>query len=105
MISNALFGLHSSGRRWCERLADSLREMSFTPCKVEPDIWMRRKGDLYEYFGSSVDNLANAAKNPKEIVGELQNKHKFNLKGTGPITFHLGCDFNRNDDGAVPKIH
>ena len=41
---------------------------------------MRNKGDLYEYNGSYVDDLAIAAKDPKEIIEELQNKHNFKLK-------------------------
>ena len=31
------------------------------------------------------------------------DKCKFKLKGTGPITFHLGCDFAHDEDG-VPCI-
>jgi hypothetical protein len=40
-------------------------------------------------------------KNPKEFTDILENKHKFKLKGTRPITFHLGMDFTRNDDGIL----
>jgi hypothetical protein len=29
------------------------------------------------------------------------DKHKFKLKGTGPITYHLGCDFFRNSNGVM----
>jgi hypothetical protein len=29
------------------------------------------------------------------------DKHKFKLKGTGPTTYHLGCDFFRNKDGVM----
>ena len=39
--------------------------------------------------------------NPIEIIGELQNKHNFKLKGTRPMTFCFGCDFYRNDDGVL----
>ena len=31
----------------------------------------------------------------------LTNKYKFKVKGTGPISFHLGCDFTRDDDGVL----
>ena len=27
--------------------------------------------------------------------------YKFKLKGVGPITFHLGCDFGRDPDGTM----
>jgi len=45
IISKALCGLHSSGLRWSERLADVLREMGYFTSKCEKDIWMRNKGD------------------------------------------------------------
>ena len=38
---------------------------------------------------------------PKEFVNTLQTKYKFKLKGTGPITFHLGMDFYRDEDGTL----
>jgi hypothetical protein len=40
-------------------------------------------------------------KNHKEFTDVLENKHKFKLKGTGLITFHLGMDFTRDDDGTL----
>jgi hypothetical protein len=40
-------------------------------------------------------------KNPKEFNDILETKHKFKLKGTGPITFHLGMDFTRDDDNTL----
>jgi hypothetical protein len=40
-------------------------------------------------------------KNPKEFPDILVNKHMFKLKGTGPITFHLGMDFTRDDNGTL----
>jgi hypothetical protein len=49
---------------------------------------MRKNGNLYEYIGSYVDDLAIAAQDPKRISDELQNRYNFKLKGTGPITFH-----------------
>ena len=63
--------------------------MGFTPSKAEPDIWLRRSDDKYEYIAVYVDDLAIAARDPKQIVETLMEKYKFKLKGTGPISFHL----------------
>jgi hypothetical protein len=101
VIFKALYGLRSSGLRWHERFADCLRDMGFEPFKAEPDIWMRPNGDVYEYIGVYVDDLAIVAKNPQDIVDILENKCHFKLKGTGPITFHLGMDFFRDKDGVL----
>jgi hypothetical protein len=34
-------------------------------------------------------------------VDVLEKKHKFKLKGTGTIAFHLGCDFFCDDEGIL----
>ena len=101
MDVSALYSLRSSGLIWHGRLADCLRDVGFYPCKAEPDIWMREKNSLYEYIAVYVDDLAIAAKDPKEITDALTTKHKFKLKGTGPIKYHLGCDFFRDEDGTL----
>ena len=101
VISKALYGLRSSGLRWHEKLAIILKKIGFFPCKSEPDIWMRRSQDLYEYIAVYVDDLAICARNPKEITDILENVHNFKLKGTGPIKYHLGCDFFRDSVGVL----
>jgi Reverse transcriptase (RNA-dependent DNA polymerase) len=62
---------------------------------------MRKKNNQYEYIAVYVDDLAIAMKNPKEFTDVLENKHKFKLKGTRPIAFHLGMNFTRDDDGML----
>ena len=101
IVRKALYGLRSSGARWHDKLADCLRELGFFPCKAEPDIWMRRSGEIYEYVAVYVDDLAFALRNPQEFVDILMSKYKFKLKGTGPIAFHLGMDIYRDDDGIL----
>ena len=101
VIHKELYGLRSSNLQWHEILAGCLRDMGFFPCKVEPDIWMREKGSLYEYIDVYVDDLAISAKNPKEITVNLMKKHDFKLKGTGPIKYHLGCDLFRDETGTL----
>jgi hypothetical protein len=42
----------------------------------------------------------------QEFVDVLKKKHKFKLKGTGTLAFHIVCDFFRDDEGIlcmVPK--
>jgi hypothetical protein len=39
------------------------------------------------------------------IASILINKYKFKLKGSaGPISFHLGCDFERDEDGNLCMV-
>jgi Reverse transcriptase (RNA-dependent DNA polymerase) len=99
IIIRALYGLKSSGLQWHERLSDVLRAMGFFPSLAEPDIWMRKVDDHYEYIAVYVDDLLIASKNPKEIVDALTNEYKFKLKGSAPVSFHLGCDWFHDEDG------
>jgi hypothetical protein len=93
IIVKALYGLCTSGLRWHERFADCLRNEGFSPCKAEPDIWMRLNGDLYEYVATYVDDLCLGMLDPKSFTDTLQKKYNFKLKGTGPIDFHLGQSY------------
>ena len=102
IVVKALYGLKSSGQQWHDRLHDCLIELGFTPSKAEPDIWMKRNGDLYEYIAVYVDDLALAMKDPQSLVDALTSEpYKFKLKGTGPVSFHLGMDFEREEDGVL----
>ena len=116
MIVAAVYGLKSSGKRWHDCLADVMRDMGFTPCQAEPDIWMRecrpdgsiasekdtsRDGHYYEYVAVYTDDLTIASKNPKRITDAFENVYKFKLKGTGPLSFLLGCDYFRDATGTL----
>ena len=103
IIKKALYGLRSSGKQWHERFANCLRDEGFTPCKTEPDVWIWPDKDqsCYEMVAVYVDDLALGMKDPEAFLSVLTNKYKFKLKGLGPISFHLGCDFNRDQDGTL----
>jgi hypothetical protein len=101
LIIKALYGLKSSGARWHERFADILRQVGFVECKAEPDIWMRDKGDHYEYIAVYVDDLMILSKDPQGIVDIFEKDYSFTVKGTGPVDYHLGCDFFRDKDGTL----
>ena len=75
--------------------------MQFVPSKAEDNIWMRDKGDHYEYISVYVDDLAIASRHAMGIIEELEKGQGFKLKGTGPITYHLGCDYKRDKDGTL----
>ena len=103
VIHKALYGLRSSGYQWHERFADCLREMEFVPTKAEPDIWMKKSDDgtHYEYVAVYVDDLAMAMDDPKEFATYLEKHYGFKLKGTGPISFHLGMNLHRDEEGTL----
>ena len=75
--------------------------MGFRTSKADSDIWMRRNKDVYEYIAVYVDDLCIVAIEPKVIIDLLMEKYKYRLKGSGPIEFHLGCDYFRDSDGIL----
>jgi hypothetical protein len=102
IIQKAQYGLKTSGKCWHDKMHDTLRDMGFTPSKVEEDIWMRDMGDHYEYLAVYVDDVMIASRNPKAITDALtSNPINFKLKGTGPVEFHLGCNYYRDKDGVL----
>ena len=109
VIIKALYGLKSSGKCWHDKLFEVLWSMGFRPSKAEADIWMRAAGDHYEYVACYVDDLLIVSRDPQKIITGLEAKpHKFKLKGTGPVKFHLGCDYFRDENGTLcvgPKTY
>ena len=108
IVQRALYGLRLSGKMWGERSSDVFRAMGFVQSRTQDDIWMRNMGDHYEYIARYVDDLAIASRNPKAITDALQQEHGFKLKGTGPLGYHLGCGFGRDEDGTLtmsPKLY
>jgi hypothetical protein len=89
VIVKALYGLRTSGLRWHERFADCLCNEGFSPCKAEPDIWMRLNGDLYEYVATYVDDLCLGMLDPKPFTDTLQKKYNFKLKEPVLLIFIL----------------
>jgi hypothetical protein len=62
---------------------------------------MRKKGNIYDYIAVYVDALSVAMKDPKELMDIQEKMHKFKLKQTSPITFHLGKDFTRYNNNTL----
>jgi hypothetical protein len=81
------YGLRSSEHVWHDKLADVLRDMGFKPSLSEEDIWMRKEitTNTWRYTWMTSPSLARI----QRPIDELTTTHKFKLKGTGPITYHL----------------
>ena len=101
VIVKALYGLRTSGARFHEKLADTLRDMGFTPSLADPDLWLREADDCYEYICVYVDDLMVIMKDPQAFFDTLQTKYGYILKGVGPPEYHLGGNFGRDPDGTL----
>jgi hypothetical protein len=61
---------------------------------------------IWEYICVYVDDLALAMIDPKSFIAKLKappkdGGHGYQIKGDGPLTFHLGCDYIRDKDGTL----
>ena len=101
IIEKALYGLRSSGARFHEKFADTLREMGYTPCKADPDVWLKDCDTHYEYVCVYVDDLMVMGKNPDDFFATLTNTYGYKLKGVGDPAYHLGGNFFRDADGTL----
>jgi Reverse transcriptase (RNA-dependent DNA polymerase) len=90
-----------AGYNQYQRFAEVLRAMGFIPSQAKTNVWMRQNYNLYEYIAVYFDDQLFAARNPKEIIQTLEEKHKFKLKGVGLFNYHLGCDYFRDHDGTL----
>ena len=94
LIDKGLYGLASSAARFHETLSLTLRNMGFAPCRADHDLWMRDKGDHWEYIATYVDDLLVFSKEPMQIIDTI--KKTYDLKGVGAPEYYLGGDFDTN---------
>ena len=100
IMIKALYGTHSGGARWHDRLSDILQELKFKPSKADPDVWMRPEpgGTCYEYIDVYVDDLAIMQKILKHSVMNSRKRYNLKLKGVGPLEYHLGCTYKKDPE-------
>mmetsp|Transcript_6502 Transcript_6502/g.18301 ORF Transcript_6502/g.18301 Transcript_6502/m.18301 type:complete len:636 (-) Transcript_6502:85-1992(-) len=98
-VVKAHYGTPSAAHQWHAHLANTLLSMEFKPSRFDPDVWIRKQKevDLYEYIGTHTDDLLVVSMKPDEIMSELQRE--YTISGIGEPDFHLGCDYERDDQG------
>ena len=102
-MHKALYGTRSGGACWHDKLFDILHQIGFKPSKTDTDIWMKssKDGNHYEYIAVYVDDLAICTNDPNAFCDTIKEKYKLKLKGAGPISYHLGCGYTRDEDGTL----
>ena len=90
LIVKSWYGLKTSAAAWAEHLVNTLFAMGFKPSKADPNVWMRRKGEQYEYVTSYVDNLCGTSHDVMALMEEF--KQHYSLKGVESPIYCLGGD-------------
>jgi hypothetical protein len=88
IIDGGLYGLRSSSARFHEHLSAKLRKMGYRPSKADPDFWMKKVDDHWEYIATYVDDILSFSKDPMAVIDELQKDYV--LKGIGIPEYYLG---------------
>ena len=100
VIVRALYGLKSSGARFREHLAQSLRDIGFKGCKADPDVWLREavKPDgtkIYEYVLCYVDDCIFQGLDPKAFMDRLGKVYTLKEGSVKEPDAYLGADISK----------
>ena len=77
--------------------------MDFKPSKADPDLRMRSSKDSthYKYIAVFVDDLAMCMNDPQAFCDTLKKAYKLKFKCVGPLSYHLGCGYTRDEEGTL----
>ena len=96
LVYKSLYGLKTSSARFHEHLSEKLRRMGYKPSKADPDLWMTKVGDHYEYIARFVDDIISFSKDPMRVMNEL--KLDYVMKGVGEPEYYLGGNVEQLGD-------
>jgi hypothetical protein len=100
LIVRALYGLKSSGARWRDHMAATLRDAGFKSCLADPDVWMRPQvkpcGFKYwEYVLVYVDDVLVLSHDPHKVMDHLSQKYTLKEGSVGEPTSYLGAEVKK----------
>ena len=100
IIIRALYGLKSSGARFREHMANTLRTLGFVSTKADPDVWMRKgckpNGDkIYEYVLCYVDDILYGGLDSKTFMTRLSDTYKLKEGSVKEPETYLGADISK----------
>ena len=83
---------------WHDKFFEILHQMGFKSSRADPDTWMKysKDGSHYEYIAVYIDDLATYMEDPKSFCDKLRE--------VGPINYHLGCGYTRNEDNPTNTL-
>jgi hypothetical protein len=106
MIVRALYGLKSSGARWRDHMAATIREAGFFNCLADPDVWMRPAvkptGDeYYEYILCYVNDLLVISHDAQAIMTHMSKHYTLKEGSVHEPDVYLGAEIKKwTIDGA-----
>ena len=100
IIVRALYGLKSSGARWRDHMANTLRNAGFQGCYADRDLWMRKStkpdGTKYwEYVLCYVDDVLAISHDPQAIMDYLNQAYTLKPDSVKEPDGYLGATIKK----------
>jgi hypothetical protein len=100
VIVRALYGLKSSGARWRDHMAATLREAGYQSCYADPDVWMKKntKPDgfkYWEYILCYVDDVLVISHEPQKVMDYLNSRYTMKEGSVKPPDEYLGAQIRK----------
>jgi hypothetical protein len=100
LIVRALYGLRSSGARWRDHLADTIRSLGFKGCLADADVWMRPNTkpnglQYWEYVLVYVDDLLVISHDVRTIMDKLGEHYTLKPGSVREPKDYLGSDIKK----------
>nr|GEY87775.1 putative ribonuclease H-like domain-containing protein [Tanacetum cinerariifolium] len=99
-VVKALYGLHQAPKAWYKTLANYLLENSFQRGKIDQTLFIKKQKEDILLVQVYVDDIIFESTN-KELCKALERlmKDKFQMSSMGELTFFLGLQVKKKDDG------
>jgi hypothetical protein len=97
VIVYALYGLKSAGAAFRAHLASFMRQMGYTSCKANPDLWfkaMTRPDDNFKYYAyilCYVDNIPVMHHDPMTVLDKINGYMPLKPSLVGDPNIYLGA--------------
>jgi hypothetical protein len=97
IIVRALYGLKSAGAAFRVHLASFMRQMGYTSCKADPDLWYKyetRPADNFRYYAYIlyyVDDILSIHHNPMSVLNLINGYMSLKPSSVGDPDIYLGA--------------
>jgi hypothetical protein len=101
IIVHALNGLKSAGIAFQAHLASFIRQMGYTSCKADPDLWLKAvtkpedNVQYYAYILCYVDDILCIHHNPMSVMSEIKSYLPLKPSSVGNLDIYLGAKLNQ----------
>jgi hypothetical protein len=102
VIVRALYGLKSSGARWRDHMAATLRDAGYQSCYADPDVWMKKNTKpngfkYWEYVLCYVDDVLVVSHEPQSVMDYLNSRYTMKEGSVKEPDEYLGAQVRKHE--------